>query len=160
VHLGFDEATGEVVATEVTESNVHEKEELPGLLDQVADPIAQVTTDGAFDFTSCYDAIAEHEARAVIPPRSNAVVWDNGKADARDATIRRIAEIGRKAWKVESGYYRRSLAETGIFRLKQIFGAMLASRTLARQKTEVRIRCAALNKMTALGMPESVKISG
>jgi transposase len=148
-----------VVASEVTESNHHEKEEFPGLLTQVEDPIAQVTTDGAFDFTSCYDAIAEYEARAVIPPRSNAVVWDNGAADARDATIRRIAEIGRKAWKKESGYYRRSLAETGIFRLKRIFGSMLSSRTLARQKTEVRIRCAALNRMTALGMPESYKIS-
>jgi hypothetical protein len=160
LHLGFDEATGEVVASELTESNHHEKEELPGLLEQVDDPLLQVTGDGAFDYTSCYDAITEREARAVIPPRSNAVVWDNGDADARDATIRRIQEIGRKAWKVESGYYRRCLAETGIFRLKQIFGAMLASRTLARQKTEVRIRCAALNKMTALGMPESVKISG
>lgn len=160
IHLGFDEATREVVATEVTESNVHEKEELPGLLDQVEDPIAQVTTDGAFDFTSCYDAIAEHEAKAVIPPRSNAVVWDNGEADARDATIRRIEEIGRNAWKQESGYHRRSLAENGIFRLKRIFGSLLASRTLARQKTEVRIRCAALNRMTALGMPESHKISG
>lgn len=158
IHLGFDEATREVVATEVTESTVHEKEELPGLLDQVDDPIAQVTTDGAFDFTSCYDAIAEHEATAVIPPRSNAVVWDNGDADARDATIRRIEEIGRKAWKQESGYHRRSLAENGIFRLKRIFGSCLLSRTLARQKTDVRIRCAAMNRMTALGMPESYKI--
>ncbi len=160
IHLGFDEATGDVVACEVTERNVHEKDVLPDLLDQVEDPLVQVTGDGAFDFTSCYDAITAREARAVIPPRSNAVVWDNGAADARDATIRRIAEIGRKAWKVESGYYRRSRAENGIFRFKRIFGAMLASRTLARQKTEVRIRCAALNKMTALGMPESVKISG
>lgn len=159
IHLGFDDATGEVVASAVTESNRHEKEYVPDLLDQVSDPLSQVTGDGAFDFTSCYDAITERGAKPVIPPRSNAAVWDNGAADERDATIRRIKEIGRKAWKVESGYYRRSLAENGIFRLKRIFGAMLSSRTLARQTTEVRIRCAALNRMTALGMPESYKIS-
>jgi hypothetical protein len=159
IHLGFDEATQDVVAEEVTESNTHEKEELPGLLDQVEDPIAQVSTDGAYDFKSCYDAIAEREARAVIPPRSNAIIWDNGAMNARDANIRRIQEVGRKAWKVESGYYRRSLAENGIFRLKRIFGPMLATRLLAHQQCEVRIRCAALNTMTALGMPVSHKMS-
>lgn len=160
IHLGFDEATGEVVASEVTESTRHEKEQWPGLLEQVSDPLVQVTCDGAFDVTSCDDAITARGARAVIPPRSNAAIWDNGAADARDATIRRIADIGRKAWKVERGYHRRSLAETGIFRVKCIFGAMLASQTLARQRTEVRLRCAVLNRMTALGMPKSYKISG
>lgn len=159
IHLGFDEATGDVVAEEVTESNTHEKEELPGLLDQVADPIAQVSTDGAYDFKTCYDAIAERGARAVIPPRSNAIIWGNGAMDARDANIRRIQEIGRKAWKIESGYYRRSLAENGIFRLKRIFGPLLSTRLLAHQRCEVRIRCAALNTMTALGMPVSHKMS-
>jgi hypothetical protein len=160
IHLGIDEATGDVVACEVTESGTHEKEELPGLLDQVTDPIAQVSTDGAYDFKTCYDAIAEREARAVIPPRSNAIIWDNGAMDARDANIRRIQEIGRKAWKQESGYYRRSLAETGIFRLKRIFGPLLSTRVLAHQQCEVRLRCVVLNRMTALGMPISQKISG
>jgi len=160
IHLGIDEATGDVVACEVTESGSHDKEELPGLLDQVDDPIAQVSTDGAYDFQTCYDAIAEREARAVIPPRSNAIIWDNGAMDARDATIRRIQEIGRKEWKQESGYYRRSLAETGIFRLKRIFGSVLSTRLLEHQRCDVRIRCAALNRMTALGMPISQKISG
>ena len=159
IHLGSDEATGDVVACEVTESNSHEKEELPGLLDQVADPIAQVSTDGAYDFKTCYDAIAEREARAVIPPRSNAIIWDNGAMDARDANLRRIHAIGRNAWKMESGYHRRSLVETGIFRLKRIFGNTLSSHLLAHQRCEVRVRCAALNTMTALGMPVSQKIS-
>ena len=159
IHLGIDEATGEIVACEVTDSGTRENEELPGLLDQVPDPLSQVSTDGAYDFMTCYDAIAEHEARAVIPPRSNAVIWDNGAMDARDANLRRIQAIGRKAWKVESGYHRRSLVETGIFRLKRIFGNLLSTRLLDHQRCDVRIRCAALNSMTALGMPVSQKIS-
>lgn len=159
VHLGFDEATGEVLASEVTESRTHEKEELPGLLAQIEEAIRQVTGDGAFDFQTCYQAIATREAAAGIPPRVNARIWDNGQMDARDANIRRIQQIGRKSWKVESQYHRRSLAENGIFRLKTLFGAALASRTLERQKREIRIRCAALNTMTALGMPESYKVT-
>ena len=109
---------------------------------------------------TCYDAIAEPAARAVVPPRSNAVIWGNGAMDARDANIRRIHEIGRKAWKRESGDYRCSLAENGIFRLKRIFGNLLSTRLLAHQRCDVRIRCAALNTMTALGMPVSQKKSG
>ena len=118
-----------------------------------------MSTDGAYDFMTCYDALAEREAKAVIPPRSNAVIWDNGAMDARDANLRRIQAIGRNAWKVESGYHRRSLVETGIFRLKRIFGNLLSTRLLVNQRCDVRIRCAALNSMTALGMPVSQKIS-
>lgn len=159
IHLGLDEATGEIVASAVTDSGTREKEELPGLLDQVEGPISQVSTDGAYDFMTCYDAIAEREARAVVPPRSNAVIWGNGAMDARDANLRRIYEIGRKAWKRESGYHRRSLVETGIFRLKRIFGNLLSTRLLDHQRCDVRMRCAALNTMTALGMPVSQKRS-
>ena len=87
------------------------------------------------------------------------MIWDNGAIDARDENLRRIHAIGRKAWKVESGYHRRSLVETGIFRLKRIFGNLLSTRLLDHQRCDVRIRCAALNSMTALGMPVSQKIS-
>lgn len=159
VHLGFDEATGEVVAEEVTTSNTHEKEELPGLLAQLRDVLKQVTGDGAYDYMTCYDAIVARGAKAVIPPRENARIWDNGQMDTRDANLRRIQEIGRKAWKIESHYHRRSLAENGIFRLKRLFGAGLASRTLPNQQQEVRIRCKALNIMTHLGMPESYNVT-
>lgn len=39
--------------------------------------------------------------------------------------------MGRKKWKRESGYHRRSLAETTMFRVKCIFGGKLASRQVA-----------------------------
>ena len=44
IHLGLDEATGDLVACEVTDSGTHDTEELPEILDQVEDPIAQVST--------------------------------------------------------------------------------------------------------------------
>ena len=58
-------------------------------------------------------------------------------------------------WKKEAGYHRRSLAETAMMRLKTIFSDRLKSREWKRQETELRVRCAATNRMTSLGMPHS-----
>ena len=82
----------------------------------------------------------------------------------RNANIRRIAQLsqggddGRKLWKQESDYHRRSLAETGFFRLKTIFGDTLSARCFEGQANELFIRCAALNRMSQLGMPDSYPI--
>ena len=66
-----------------------------------------------------------------------------------------VQEVGRDEWKKEAGYHRRSLAETAMMRLKTIFSDRLKSREWRRQETELRVRCAAMNKMTSLGMPQS-----
>ena len=159
VHLGVDEATGEIVAQATTTSSTSDKAMLPEILDQVDDPIKQVSADGGYDYQTCYEAIAEQGAQATIPPRENAVLNDRPVWQARNATIARIEEIGRKAWKEECGYHRRSLAETTMFRMKTIFGDDLQSRQDEGQKTEVAIRCAALNRMTHLGMPDSYRVT-
>ncbi len=78
---------------------------------------------------------------------------------ARDENLRRIRQIGRKGWKEESGYHRRSLVETAMFRVKTIFGGSVASRRPAQQATEVGIRCRALNVMTHQGMPRSEPVA-
>ena len=159
VHLGFDEGTREVMACVLTDSRGHEKNMLPNLLGEVTEPIDQVFGDGGYDYKTCYDVIADREARAVIPPRKSAIFHNNGSMDARDDNLRRIQEIGREAWKKESGYHRRSLAETGIYRLKRIFGGGLSSKKLDSQNIEVRLRCKAMNLMTGLGMPKTCPVS-
>jgi hypothetical protein len=156
LHLGVDEATGEVVAQLTTEREVTDDAVLPELLAQIEAPLKQVTTDGAYDTFACYEAIEARGGRPVIPPDANAV--DHGSEDARDRTVRRVGEIGRKAWKLESGYHRRSLAETAMFRLKTIFGPQLTARSLANQQTEAAIRCRALNRITRAGMPVSYPV--
>ena len=67
-------------------------------------------------------------------------------------------EVGRGEWKKEAGYHRRSLAETAMMRLKTIFSDRLKSRAWKRQDTGLRLRCAALNRMTTLGMPQSYAV--
>jgi IS5 family transposase len=159
LHLAIDEARGEIVAVVTTERSVGDCEKLPDLLDAVGEPLTQVSADGAYDTVVCHQAIAGRKAKAAIPPRETAVLDEIGRWDARDDALRRIEQIGRAAWKQEVGYHRRSLAETMMYRLKTTFGDRLSARTLARQQTEVRIRCAALNRMTQLGMPDSYPVA-
>lgn len=158
MHLGVDEATGEIVAVVTTERDVADCEVLPQILAAIKDEIAQVSADGAYDTIGCHQAIAARQATPAIPPRENAVITDIGQWDAREQAVRRIGEMGRPAWKQEVKYHRRSLAETMMFRQKTIFGDRLSSRKMATQTTEVRIRCAALNRVTHLGMPQSACI--
>lgn len=162
VHLAVDQKTGMVHAAATTTNSISDGQMLPKLLAQVKQAICQVSADGGYDRRTCYEAITEREAKAVIPPRRGAKIWQHGnrKAErlARDENLRRIRRIGRAKWKRESGYHRRSLAETAMFRLKTIFGACLRARNDAGQDTETMVRLDALNKMTALGMPQSYAI--
>ncbi|MGH9902137.1 MAG: IS5 family transposase [Pyrinomonadaceae bacterium] len=159
LHLGADEATGEIVAAVVSTNNFTDGQVLPDLLAQVADDLKQVSGDGGYDKRNCYDAIGERGARAAIPPQKNARIWQHGNSReerlARDENVRACRRQGRAAWKRERGYHRRSLAETQMFRLKTIFGGRVSARSFAGQATQLLVRCAVLNRMTHLGMPES-----
>ena len=77
----------------------------------------------------------------------------------RDETIRAIRKRGRRGWKHDSGYHRRSVAETQIGRYKQMIGDTLRARTLTNQQTETRLGCALLNRMRALAKPESYPLT-
>jgi Transposase DDE domain len=157
--LGVDEATQEVVAAGCTDHRTTDAAMLSPLLEQVQDPIRQVSADGAYDQRQCYDALREKGARATIPPRKGARIWQHGNSKQerlnRDENLRGIRKVGRKGWKQESGYHRRSLAETAVYRSKRIFGPSLSARVYDGQAREMFIRCAILNHLTALGMPDS-----
>ena len=159
LHLGADEATGEIVAAVVTTNNVADSQVFNDLLEQADCEIEQVSGDGSYDKRNCYEAIAKRKAKAAIPPRRDAKIWQHGNSKPerliRDENLRRIRQVGRKQWKKEVGYHRRSLAETQMFRVKTIFGDRVSARQFAGQATQVLVRCAALNTMTHLGMPDS-----
>lgn len=159
LHIGVDEATGEIVAAVVSTNNFTDGQLLPDLLDQFDEEIEQVTGDKAYDKRNCYEAIGARKARAAIPPQKGAHIWQHGNSKAerliRDENLRRIRASGRKKWKEEVGYHRRSLAETAVFRVKMIFGERVSARGFEGQAAQVLVRCAALNRMTQLGMPDS-----
>jgi Transposase DDE domain len=163
LHLAVDEATGEIVAAVASEAGVSDDNALPDLLTHVKGEIGQVSADGAYDKRRCYEAIGQRGARAAIPPRRDAKIWQHGNEAApplpRDENLRVIRQKGRRRWKQESGYHRRSLAETAFFRFKTLFGAALHAREFPQQATELFLKAAALNRMTHLGMPDSYRIA-
>jgi hypothetical protein len=57
-----------------------------------------------------------------------------------------------------SGYSRRSLVETAIYRHMAIIGRRLHARILRNQRTEAKIACSVPNWMAWLGMPVTVRI--
>jgi hypothetical protein len=158
LHLAIDYITHEAVACSMSEQYVLDRRELPGLLRGVEGEVVEVLGDGAYDFQGCYKAILAKGARAVIPPQVRARVRSGPEFADRNAAVLRSREVGRDEWKKEAGYHRRSLAETAMMRFKTIFSDKLKAREWKRQEMELRVRCAAMNKMTSLGMPQSYAV--
>jgi transposase len=159
LHLAIDADSHEIVAVELTADDVGDISALPDLLDQIDGSVGSVTADGAYDGQAVYDAVMQRHpaATVIIPPRSTAVPSETG-ATQRDEHLRTIEKHGRLGWQRRSGYSRRSLVETAMYRYKAIIGRRLHARTLSTQKTEARIGCNVLNRMTSLGMPISVRV--
>jgi Transposase DDE domain len=164
LHLALDEATGEILAAVASGNDTADCEVLSMLLEQIEGEIEQVSADGAYDTRTCHDAIQSRGAKAVIPPRKGAKIWVHGNTKAkrhqRDETLRQIRRGGRKRWKQDARYHRRSLAETGMFRFKTTFGDRLSSRNFDNQATEMFIKCTALNRMITLCKPDSYAVTG
>ncbi len=162
--IGINEQTGEVVAAMASTNDLRDDALLGDLLSQVPGPIEQVSGDGIYDTAACYRLLEKRKARAAIPPRQGARRSPKPELEARNAHIERIRHLseggqdGRKKWKQEVGYHRRSLVETAFFRLKTLFGNTLSARHFQAQANELFLRCAALNRMTQLGMPQSYPI--
>ena len=54
LHLGVDARTGRIVAATLTDRDADAAAQLGPLLDQVAEPVAAITADGAYDQESVY----------------------------------------------------------------------------------------------------------
>lgn len=164
LHVCVDESSLEIISACATTNNVSDGEVFPGLINDVLGEISQVSADGAYDQRPSYDAINERKAKGAIPPRKDAKIWQRATPKAerhiRDENLRRVRKIGRKRWKQECGYHRRSLAETTMFRFKTICGDRLRTRLIENQFKELLLKCAVLNQMTHIGMPDSYKVTG
>jgi hypothetical protein len=163
LHLAVDETTGEILAAVVSTNDWGDSEILADLIEPIEGDIEQVSGDGAYDTSHCYDTILERGAKPVIPPRKNAVIWHHGNrkdpAHPRDEALRSIRKHGRKKWKQDSRYHRRSLSETAMFRHKTTFGGKVRSRKFENQAIELLCQCAMLNRMIHLGKPDSVPVA-
>ena len=163
LHIGVDAEPGQILASELTTSDVDDGSQVAPLLDQIPAPLASFIGDGAYDQAGIYGTITERhpEVEVIVPPRSTAVPSDMAESTPtqRDRHLQIIAEHGRMAWQKRSGYNRRSLVEAAISRLKRVIGDALRSRTERRRATEIAIAVHALNRLLELGRPKSVRIA-
>jgi Transposase DDE domain len=164
LHLAVNPDSGEILASELTTNEVGDPSIVGPLLDQIPGSIASVTADGAYDGEPVYRTIARRQPQpspaVIIPPRITAVLSSAAGTvpSLRDQHVQMIQEKGHLGWQKAVGYGKRALVETAMFRYKTLIGPRLHARTLAAQKSEARIACSVINRMTQLGMPLSQRV--
>lgn len=159
LHLGVDDA-GEIVAQILTDSNVDDGTTGVTIIERVRDTVRSITADAAYDTTPIYDAAEARGAEVVVPPCSTASTsTQRRRSKARNRTVMRVKDLGRRRWKKESGYHRQGRVENTFFRHKAVIGDRLRARTLSAMETEAAVACNLLNRMRALGWPTSEKIA-
>ena len=162
LHLAVNPDGMTVIALELTEANVHDDSVMPDLL-RNQNITGKVYADGAYISKSCFDSIAATGGKASIAVRTGTGLVNKNPSPGqtlRNNLIREIRAAGGKTqWKKTSGYHKRSAAETQMFRFKTILGGGLSSRLFTNQVSEAKIKALILNKMTALGMPESYPVA-
>src|SRR5207248_2067970 len=160
LHIGVDADTGRIVAAALTTNDVDDGSQVGPLLDQIDDPIASLTGDGAYDQDGVYGEVAARhpDAAVIVPPRSSGVPSETAESapTPRDRHLQAIAKHGRMGWQKASGYNWRALVEADIGRWKRVIGHALRSQTNERQAAEVAIAVDVLNRMLELGRPSYV----
>ncbi|HDZ9028741.1 TPA: IS5-like element ISEc35 family transposase, partial [Escherichia coli] len=151
LHLAVDAATHAIVAAEVSLETVGDNEVLPTLLNPLRRKIEQVSADGAYDTKACYALLQKKGAKATIPPRKNAAFWKTGHPRNEAVAALKAGEL--EQWKKDSGYHQRSIAETAMYRFKQLIGPKLSLRSYNAQVGEILAGVKVMNKVIGLGMP-------
>ena len=151
LHLAVDPARHDIVAAEVSLENVHDTEVLPTLLNPLRRKLGTIYADGAYDSKASHQLIASKGGAACIPPRKNAGLWEKGHP--RNEAVLVMRKEGLTHWKKISGYQRRSLAETAMYRFKHLMAGKISLRNYNGQVGEVMAYVSAMNKLNTLGLP-------
>ncbi|QLK88391.1 IS5 family transposase [Arsenophonus endosymbiont of Aphis craccivora] len=135
LHLAADSVTHEIICADLSLSGTTDAQALPGLINQT-----------------------HRKIRHLIPPRSGAKYWPDKYHERNHAVANQRLSRSNDMWKKKVGYHRRSVAETAMFRIKTLLGGHLSLRDYEAQVGEAMAMVKALNRMTLLGMPHSVRI--
>jgi hypothetical protein len=163
LHIGVDADTGQILAAELTSSDVDDGSQVEALLDQITGPLASFTGDEAYDQAGIYGTVAMRnpDADVIIPPRSTAVLSEDVETTPtrRDRHLKSIAEHGRRGVAENIRVHASCLGGGCRQPLQTSDWDALRSRTGRRRVTEVAIAVDALNRMLELGRPKCVRIA-
>jgi hypothetical protein len=160
-HIGIDAESQDIVCCELTVNAKGDAEVAEDMLEKLPCKVKSARGDGAYDASRFRKKVHEKGGVCIVPPPRDAtykgtveVAWEKERDEAI-AIIHGFGgdEVGRRLWKICSGYHERSLAETAMFRVKKMLGGGLKARSMGAQKTEAICKCLVINKMNKLGMP-------
>ena len=158
LHLGVDDQ-GQIMASCVTDGHEQAPVQVPKLLSQIDHEIRRFIADGIYDQQPVYAAVEDHSpgAQVIVPPRKVAALSPAAATapTQRDQHIASIERDGVFAWKRTSGYYAQSHAENAFARYKRTFGGHMRAKLDESQVREAAMACELLNRMRALGRPQS-----
>ena len=118
VLMAVDAQSYIVIAAEVSLVQVTDNEVMPTLIKPLRRKIRQVSADGAYDTRDCHALLKRRGIKATIPPRKNAVLWDDGHAWNNAVLAQNAGNLS--VWKNENQYHERSKAETAMYRYKVV----------------------------------------
>lgn len=134
-HIGMDPDSGEIIIAELTGNGVGsgDGEVAKKLMKKIPKRIKRVFGDGAYDGSEFRQEVENAGAEAIVPPPRDAIIHEDKDEPAvkkRNDAILEIKGLGgddyaRKLWKILKEYHRRSLAETTMYRIKQLTGSNL-----------------------------------
>ncbi len=124
LHIAVDTSTHEIVAAELSLSNITDAEVLHYLLKQTRRKIIEISGDRAYDTRNCHHAIGIKRAVPLISPREGAPFWEQGHPRNLAVGCQKLFGSNKK-WKKLYGYHQRSLSETAMYRVKQLLGGKL-----------------------------------
>ena len=144
---------------------------MPKLLKKIHDHCEVFLADKNYDAQFVYNAIEKYRPTryirpvkadkysVLIPPQCNAKIrkYKRKFPLERSQHAAYIKEHGVINWQRDTGYGKRSLVEVAFSRYKRILGRTMQCITLENQKIEALLACKVLNRMTYLGMPETVR---
>jgi hypothetical protein len=161
IHFAICPESHDIILEVVTGNDEADCEVLPRMKEQIPKSVKRGFGDGAYDKSTCYKTFYALGIEPKIPPQRNARMQNEVRKPwmrARNDVIRQTKGLGgnaeaRKLNKKLTGYYRRSLVETAVYRFKTMLGGALSCRSLQNQRAEVYAKCKVINRMNELGMP-------
>ena len=161
LHLAVEPSSFEIISMKLTECNKTDGKVFPTLIKDIP-RIGNAYADAAYMGRKCFESIDSKGGKAIIDLRGGTSLarGPTPGLKQRNRIVREIWDSGhcKKTWKKKSGYHRRSLAETMMFRFKKLLGSSLSSRKMTYQESEARIKSMLLGQMTRLGMPKTLPI--
>ena len=163
LHVGVNEATGEVVAQTLTSHWIDDASQVAPLLAQVDEAVGAVGGDGAYDKHKVFDALASPTSGPPIEPiialRKDAIIQQHGNCKAPPlARDEILVRCDKKDARLETGKWLDGRwPKRSLYRYKHLIGGTLKA-SEANQQVESRIGCAILNRMIHLGKPQSERI--